>query len=981
MDVDGCRWVSVRIVLTGQLCSRPAARGLSAGTEVAHRTGAIGPGPARRRHTEPVVALFGRAAALALLDDARREASAGSGRLVLITGEAGIGKSTVAQQAVRPAQEAGTRVARGFAVDDPGAPALWPWRRVGRDVPEIAAALETITPDEPDDAATFRLGEAVSAAVERAAARNGLLLIIEDAHWADGVSLSVLKNVALDVVSTRALIVVTARDLPGTPYAKVHSDLVRMAGTVPVPLTGLPVESVTSWLGSAEVADGWLPHAADVVARTGGNPFYIRTVTSQPPPGPGSVALDRSLADRAGLRDLMVSPLAGLPVEARRTVETAALVGERLSPALLAAARGCPVERISEHLASAVRAGILTFGSTGLAFRHAIVRDAIAAQLPDAQRAAVHAGIARALDETGEPSLVGAAAGHWDRAGGPAAAATCRDRAGRAATIAARELAHDRAVEFARMQLRHSRSLGESEEVLAAETVRLARYEWAAGLLPSALDSCRRAADLAEAGGRPDLLAEAALVPQGVGSVDVSRFAVGLAHRALDRLPAGDSPLRARLLGQLAIAAADEAADTSAGPLSAQALDMARRIADPRAELEAIAARHFALCYPQAVTERAGLARRALELADAAPMGRLWGLLWLADIALQRGDLDQWDTVTQDIGALAGRTGSPVARWHVRRMRAVRLAQSGEFAAAIEQADEGRRIAERVGDVSMIGMHYAFRVQLALLRGLPEELPVEALAMLERAPAMPLITTSRAQIALLLGRRPVAEALVAGLADLPDRMPLGPRWMGSIGTLGELAVVLGDTELAARCYRVLAPQSGWFWGDGGGTPFAGGSVELPMGRLARAAGHPDAALAHFRRAVEADTRIGARPFTALARLGAAQCLADLRRAPAEAAELAAAAKAEFDILGMPGPSAAAARVLDQLPRGPAETPLTAREAEIVTLVADGLSNKDIAGRLFLSVRTVESHVRSALAKLHLSTRTELAVWVHRRERP
>ncbi|WP_420120187.1 ATP-binding protein [Nakamurella sp.] len=928
-----------------------------------------------------MVALFGREAALALLDGARREASAGSGRLVLITGEAGIGKSTLAQEAVRPAQETGTPVARGFAVDDPGAPALWPWRRVGRDVPEIAAALDTITPDEPDDAARFRLGEAVSTAVARAAADNGLLLIIEDAHWADGVSLSVLKSVALDVVSTRALIVVTARDLPGTSYASVHSDLVRMAGTVPVPLSGLPVESVTHWLRAAAVADGWLPHVADVVARTGGNPFYIRTVTAQPPPGPGSVALDRSLADRSGVRDLLVSPLASLPTEARRTVETAALVGERLSPALLAAARGRPVERISEHLAAAVRAGILTFGSTGLAFRHAIVRDAIAAQVPDERRAATHAGIARALDETGEPSLVGAAAGHWDRAGGPDAAATCRDRAGRAAAIAARELAHDRAVELARMQMRHSASLGESAPVRAAETVQLARDEWAAGLLPAALDSCRRAAELAEAGDRPDLLAEAALVPQGVGSVDVSRFAVGLVHRALDRLPPGDSALRARLLGQLAVAAADEAADSSAGPLSAQALAMARRIADPRAELETIAARHFALCYPQAVAERAGLARRALELADAAPMGRLWGLLWSADIALQRGDLDQWDTLTQDIEALAGRTGSPVARWHVRRMRAVRLAQSGEFAAAIDQAVEGRRIAERVGDLSMIGMYYAFRVQLALVRGLPEDLPLEAMAMLDRAPAMPLITTSRAQIALLTGRRQVAEALVAGLADLPDRMPLGPRWMGSIGTLGELSVDLGQAELAARCYRVLAPQAGWFWGDGGGTPFAGGSVELPMGRLARAAGRPEAALAHFRRAVEADTRIGARPFTALARLRAAECLADLGSAPAEAAGLATAARAEFDALGMPGPAAAAARVLDRLPPVTAENPLTAREAEIAVLEADGLSNKDIAGRLFLSVRTVESHVRSALGKLQLTTRTELAIWVHRRQRP
>lgn len=928
-----------------------------------------------------MAALFGRTAALALLDGARRDALAGSGRLVLITGEAGIGKSALAQQAVQAAQADGFRIARGFAVDDPGAPALWPWKRVGRDIPQIAAALAAVTAGgEPDDAARFRLGEAVSETVAQVAAPDGLTIVLEDAHWADSASVWILKHLTLELMSARAMVVVTARETAGTPFAAAHADLLRNACSVPVPLGGLSAESVAQWLSATDGTQGWLPHLPDVVARTRGNPFYIRTMTSAPPPGSGTTTLDHWLVDRAGLRSVLVAPLLGLSDDARQTVGTAAVFGERLSPALLAAARKYPTERISDHLADAVRAGLLHFGSTGLAFRHAIVRDAICAEMPDDDRSNAHAGIARAMDDTGDESLVGPAAGHWDRAAGPEAAARCRDRATLAAAIAARDLAHDRAVEFARMSLRHSRELDEPDHMLAEQTVALARYEWAAGLLPDALSSCARAVELADAGGRPDLLAEAALIPQGIGSVDVSRFTAGMCRRALDRLPGGDSALRARLLGQLAVAAADEAVDSTAGPLSAAALAMARRADDPRAELETIAARHFVLCYPQAIDERAALAGRALELADAAPMGRLWGLLWRSDIALQRGDLDDWDALNDDIDTLAVRTGSPLARWHSRRMRALRLAQSGEFAPAIDQAAEGRRIAEGVGDISMIGMYYAFRVQLAIIRGTDDDVTRDVLVMLEKAPRMPLITISRAQIELKLGRRSAAESTIAGLRDLPERMPLGPRWMGSLGLLGPLAAELGDTELARRCYLTLAPIGTWFWADGGGTPFAGGSIELLLGRMAHATGDVESALGHFRRAADANLRIGARPFTAMAQLGWASCLADLGRRAAEGTEQAAAALTEFQALDMPGPARAARQLLDRMSDAQGDSALTARESEIADLVADGLSNKDIAGRLFLSVRTVESHVRSALAKLQLTTRTELAVWVHRHQR-
>ena len=285
-------------------------------------------------------------------------------------------------------------------------------------------------------------------------------------------------------------------------------------------------------------------------------------------------------------------------------------MAERLSPSLLAVATDNPVVVVTEHINAAIAAGLLAHGTTGLSFTHALVRDAVIAETSTAERAAADAAIAAAMEQAQDPRLIGPSAIHWDRAAGPAASARCRDQARRAAAIAAAALAHDESVRFARMSLRHARDLGARPEDLAERLVELARYEWAANLLPDALGSCVAAVDHAEACGRVDLMAQAALVPQGIGSVDVSRIVDRLCQRALVGLPPGQLSVHAGLLAQRAIAAANEAEDDSADALSAQALELAQQSGDAQTELEAVAARHLVLSYPQAIDQRT-MTRRA----------------------------------------------------------------------------------------------------------------------------------------------------------------------------------------------------------------------------------------------------------------------------------------------------------------------------------------------------------------------------------
>jgi DNA-binding CsgD family transcriptional regulator len=186
--------------------------------------------------------------------------------------------------------------------------------------------------------------------------------------------------------------------------------------------------------------------------------------------------------------------------------------------------------------------------------------------------------------------------------------------------------------------------------------------------------------------------------------------------------------------------------------------------------------------------------------------------------------------------------------------------------------------------------------------------------------------------------------------------------------------------MAQATYDLASPHATDSGCLGTGVGFVAGSPHWQLGRLAALLGRTQDALGHYATAVTVNTRLGARPFVALSRLDWAAALqaSGTRQACAQARDLARQAAAEAARLDMPGPPARAehlVRELDQAIR--AGDPLTHREREIADLVSAGNTNRAIADRLVLSERTVEGHVRSILAKLHLTNRTELAAWALR----
>ncbi|WP_369140094.1 helix-turn-helix transcriptional regulator [Modestobacter versicolor] len=944
-------------------------------------------------HRGPFV---GRAAELADLREAVADARAGSGAVLLVAGPAGIGKTRLVEEAVAGVPDA-VPVRWGRAVDDPGAPPLWVWRRVLQDLPGADVAADAGAGAGTDqEAARFRFVTAVTDALLTEADPEGLVVVLEDLHWADGTSLRLLRHLAGEVPRSRVLVVGTSRGSPA-----------------PGPLAGAPARSlvlgplsepqVGEYLAAVGVPAASGPAVQVAHRRSGGNPLYLRALARQalrpgrPPAADGD----------GELRHLVRTTLAGLPAEVRELVAVAAVVGEEVDAGVLAAVTGTPVPVVTGQLDAAGRAGVLTTvpGTPGRRrFVHAVVRDGVYADLAPGLREELHRRTARALEDAGATDLLtaGPVAGHWLRgATDPGSLRRAARWARRASAAATRSIAFDEATRFLRLAqealARAGAGAGETAELL----VELAAAEFRAGRFAQALRHAEEATDLAAGCGRADLVAAAALTVHDVASPGIPAVVARLSERALAVVTGpGTDAVRARLLAQLAAALAEDGAVHRADELSAEALGLAERCGDPTATVDAVRARMK--CAPDDLdpAERLRLGRTAVALGQATgqPLVTLWGHKWRIDVALQLGTMAAVDGELAQVAALAEATRLPLVRWHDLRLRASVEALRGRFDAALELNDRASELArgDLVEDRSALGMSHAFLLQLALVTGDTARWDDDMGRTLAGAPPSPIVQVSRALHPLLLGQREAAAARYAELRGQVAEPGFASMVHGVPIDLVPLVEAFGDRETAAFLLGHLAERP---FVSGGAGIYCSEPCDLYLGRLAAVLGRRDDAVRWFRRGVEVAAAAGARPAVVQCRLGLAAALAGsgtdrvstdrvgtdrvgTDRDLGVAATAARQALEEGDRLGMPGPAAAAGALLARLRADArARDPLTGREAEVADLVAAALTNRQIADRLVLSERTVESHVRSVLAKLGLANRTEIATSRLRRRAP
>ena len=978
----------------------------------------------------------GRDAQLAALDDALTAALAGHGNLVLLVGEPGIGKTRLSEEFTAHARARGALVLWGQCYEWDGAPPYWPWLQalrawlqsdapdvlraaLGRgaadiaqilpDVAEVVRDLPALPPMEPEQA-RFRLFDSVATALGNAARSQPLVVVLDDLHWADTPSLLLLQFLARAMREARLLVVGTYRNVEvgrQHPLAGALADLARQPGTQRIMLGGLPEADVRHVV---RLAAGREPSSALVAAvfeRTDGNPFFVEEVARLLA---SDDAIDRFNVltwDRRvpeSVREVTGRRLERLSAECNQVLAIAAVVGREFSLPILERVSGLDAGQLLDRLDEAVAAQVLQrqSGPGAYRFSHVLVQETIYAELSTATRVRLHGKVATALEQTfaanTDPILTDLAR-HCFQASLLGNADKAINYAIQAADQANMQFAWEEAVGHYERALQVIDLTDEPDEHRRCTLLlALAEAQFRSGEAARAAATGRQAAALARKIGAFGQLAEAigggtAFTGWTIGfSFDEAR---PLLEELLISLDPGDSALRVRLLGKLAVALyffPDTIVRRRA--LSDEAVTIARRLGDPVALVSAHLSRRFALWDPGNVEER--LADLTEAIRHAAAIGDIdlhfWAQFFCLVDLMELGDIVAADRALDTAARLAIESRAAHAQFWVMTFRAMRALLSGRFAEGEEFAEQALLIGQwahpRETGASPERQYWRHLSTIRREQGQVEEIEELLDQVIAQMPSDSLRFFDvhrnwRCLITVLLcdtGRVVDARAEFERLAavDFVD-FRRDSMWLDSLTFLAEACAQLQDLPRATSLYALLEPYAGLNVVNQHG-PICYGSASHYLGLLATLLTRWDDAERHFAVALAMNERMGARLYVVHTQHAWAEML--LRRGqPGDrqrALDLARAALSTAEERGMTRLASQAQALLDTVtePAGVKSAAtargLSPREADVLRLLIEGRSDREIAAALFISHRTVMTHVANILNKLGVSSRTAAA---------
>jgi DNA-binding CsgD family transcriptional regulator/tetratricopeptide (TPR) repeat protein len=936
----------------------------------------------------------------------------GSGRVFILSGDAGIGKTRLAGELSHYARAHGAAAIWGVCHEDRGAPPFWPWVQIirslvhdqpadisgpdwaafGPDLVQLAPDLRELVPSasplptlQPDQA-RFRLFDAVSTLLRRVAARRPLLLLLDDLHWADKPSLLLLEFLARELGSAPLMVVICYREFEVPlqhPLAQTLGFLIRRPGSERLTLRGLTVPEVLQLLEEVTGSAHDQATASKIHGDTGGNPLFIGEMVRLMSEDAGAGGWGGQVLPR-GVRDVISRRLQGLSSSCLAALEVAAVLGRDFTLPVLSQVAGRPVPDLIASLDEAEQAHVLVGGAQPghFTFAHALIQQSLHDSLTSARRMQLHRDAGEVLEASpGVHGRLPELAYHFVRAAPHAGAIKAAHYARRAGQEELATLAFEQASEHFQEALQVLRGDPASSRQPELELLLLlGEAQSRAGERLTAKETFLQAAAMARDLGSASHLGEAALGFAGVwvtaGSLDEAL--ARLLREALAAIEEQDASLQARLLVRLAQELYYSGDEAAVAALTAQAVEIAHQGGDSRALAAALNGRHQTLRRPQDLPERLAVAGEIVRLAEAAGDDELalQGHHWRLVDLVEAGDPAGIEAEQASCLRLAERLRQPYHLWWAAVPQATIAMLRGEFGRAEELARSALASGQRANEPSAGPFFQAQLFALQLDGLLPPATDVLA-NLADRFPSIPVWRAALAWQQAELGELGLARDAFDRLFD-GDR-PLLPRDGNETIGLACLAAAcsaLGDKARAASLYSALLPYrdrnvhtsrlSACF-----------GPAGLFLGQLAWLLGRERDARAHFEDAATLSRRIGAWPWLARAQFEHARLLAALPDAPNSAAEaLLAEARSLAHRCGM---VRLAARISATAQVAPVRLPagLTARESEILRLLAGGSTSQEIAERLIVSVHTVNRHIANIYAKIGARGRAEATAFAFR----
>ncbi len=811
-------------------------------------------------------------------------------RIVLLAGEPGVGKTRLADRFAREVLEEGAPVLLGRCWEEPLAP-FEPYAEALRQV----GAAEVLQPgQDPGAGARRRLFDAVDATLAGLAAERGLLLVIDDLHWADHATLLLTSFLLRSGRPAPLLVLGTYRDTElgrHSPLTGALAELQRDGTLDRVGLRGLEEEDIAALARELLPGEGRIERepsfiATQVHARTDGNAFFAEQVLRGLADSP---EVPESVRHAVGVR------LSRLSEAANELLAAAAVLGLELDPRALAGTAALEPAAAEAALDEVLQARLLRRAAAGerFEFAHALVREAVCDEVNVLRRARLHRRAAEALRALGEDRHLEEIAAQLLQAASPGDAREVADLLVRAGRRALQRLAYEDAAERFERAL-EALALADAED--EAGPILLARGDalLRAGDTTSARGAFDAAARLARRRGDPALLAEAALgfTGLGVAIVDLDAEAIARLEEALD---APLSPLvRARLQARLAVELYYAPDRTRSEALSAEAVATARGSGDPSALAAALNARHVALWRPDRIEERLEAATDMIAAAREArePHQELQARNWRVMDLYERGDMPACRKEIARHARMADELRLPSFQWYTPLWAATEAAAAGRWAEAERLRLEAQEAGERAGDRNAWLFSAMVEQIMQAQRG---EVEQTDLAFIEdkiaNSAAGPAYRSALVWIYAGLGRTGEARAQLdewvrGGLA-------FDANWMSAHVEVAEGIGMLGDPTHAQLVYDRLLPYSGRP-ATAGRAVVSYGSVDRYLGTLAAVLSRRDEAIAHLRAANDHNATLGCTVW----RLHGQRRLLDLAPDDALAAEVAAAAEA----LDLPQPA-------------------------------------------------------------------------------